>query len=236
MNEITVAPQQALTTGQELGAIMRAATDPAMDPERARKLLELYQEMAALQARQQFDADLHECQRRMPAVVKDRQITGRNKYATLEHIERTIRPIYQEFGFTPSYDTQASPRDNEMIVVATFGHRSQHRETRQMAVPYDASGGKNPIQARGSAFSYGRRYLLCQFFNIIIAEEDTNGNAPEYLSTDQAISLRDLLRESGGNEAKFAAIYGVATIEEIPAKMYAAARGVLDQRRGAVKR
>ena len=63
--------------------------------------------------------------------------------------------------------------------------------------------GKNGIQARGSAYSYGQRYLLCKFFNIIIAEEDTDGNAPQRLTDEQVLTLREMCQQTGGDPAKF---------------------------------
>lgn len=225
MNEITIQqPREPMTSAQ----VMEAALRSDADPDKAGKLLALFQELQATEARRIFDQALADCQAEMPVVAKDRQITGRNKYASLEHIERTIRPVYQKHGFTPTYNTQNGPGENEMTVIATFAHReSGHREQRSIAVPFDPSGGKNGIQARGSAYSYGQRYLLCKFFNIIIAEEDTDGNAPQRLTDEQVLTLREMCQQTGGDPAKFAAIYGASAIEDIPASMYRAAVGVL---------
>lgn len=243
MSDITIAQQQtALTTGDMLAGVLEAARDGSVDVSKLGALIGLAERWQDRAAKQAFDTDMVACQAEMPRIRKDGtiqirkggEVVGTTRYARLERIDEEVRPIYERYGFSISV-SYVGMENNKYVFAAVVRHKSGHSETHKMPLALDQSGAKNDTQAMGSTFQYGRRYLLCGIFNIITVGEDNDANGPQYISEDQALEIRDLIRETGGNEARFAAIYGAATIEEIPARMYRAALGVLRQKQ-AVRR
>lgn len=241
--EITIAATQEvapLNTGDMLAGVLQAARDKSVDPDKLGALIGLAERMQDRSAREQFYRALNAAQCAMPRIAKRGVIvnhkTGKeqNRYARLEDIDREIRPIYEEHGFAVTFPG-AQLVGGKHVFSARVMHSAGHVEEYTMPLALDTSGSKNETQGAGSTMSYARRYLLKSIFNIIEEGEDTDGTSTQLLSDDQVLHLRDLCRESGGAEARFAGIYGVATLEAIPAAMYRAAVSVLEQRK-AVKR
>ena len=236
MNEITIAPQQtALTTGDMLAGVLAAARDKSVDVDKLAQMIGLMERIQDRKAREEFYGALNAAQREMPRVAKRGEIkTNGNKvqsrYALLEHVDEAIRPIYERHGFSVTY-TGARLEGDKTIYSALLVHSAGHVQEYSMPLALDTSGSKNATQGAGSTQMYARRYLLLDMFNVICEGADTDGNAPQTLSDDQVIHLRDLCRETKIAEPKFAAFYGVDSIEKIPAKLYAAAASVLEQRR-----
>lgn len=237
MNSITIAPQQtALTTGDMLAGVLAAARDKSVDVEKLAQMIAMARDMQDRQSREDFYRALNAAQREMPRIAKQGVIinhkTGKeqNRYARLEDIDRAIRPIYEAHGFAVTFPG-AQMVGGKYVFSALVMHSGGHTQEYTMPLAIDTSGSKNETQGAGSTMSYARRYLLKSIFNLIEEGEDTDGNAPQTLSEDQVIHLRDLCRETKIAEPKFAAFYGVDSIEKIPAKLYAAAASVLEQRR-----
>lgn len=221
-----------------MAAVLSAAKDPNIDASKLATLVGLAERIQDRSAREEFYRAMNAAQQAMPRVKKRRDIINhktnkvQSKYAPLEDVDEAIRPIYESHGFAVTFPG-AKIRDGKTFYSARVMHRAGHVEDYEMPLALDISGSKNETQGGGSTMSYARRYLLKSIFNIIEEGEDTDGNGPAYLTDDQVIELRDLCRETGSAEAKFAAVYSAASIEQIPASMYRAAKGVLQERQKA---
>ena len=109
----------------------------------------------------------------------------RSMYATYATIDRTIRPIYSQAGFSLSFSTEDCPIPEHVRCIC-FVSLGAHTRKYQVDMPADGKGAKGgdvmtKTHATGAAMSYGMRYLLKYIFNIAVGAEDTDGNNGELL-------------------------------------------------------
>jgi hypothetical protein len=184
-----VAAQPEATT--LIAVISRVATDPNCDLDKMERLLNMQERVMAKQAEQAFNAAMAAMQAEIPSIAE--RGTGHNiKYATLEDILDTVRPIMHKYGFAVSFRISQVDR---VTVTGVLMHKDGHREETSMTLAADTSGSKNAVQAIGSSVSYGKRYVLCAMLNIATRGEDDNGYAatPHTPVTDtQAKQLKNL--------------------------------------------
>ena len=103
-----------------------------------------------------------------------------SKYASYAALDRAVRPVYTKHGFSLSFSTEPTSKDNTLLVVC-YCSRGGYTRKYQVLMPADGKGAKGGdvmtlTHATGAAASYGMRYLLKMIFNIAIGEEDTDGN------------------------------------------------------------
>lgn len=156
--------QDAIRRGADIGVI-----------ERISALAEQWQKR---EAEVQFNEAFNECQGEMEPVLRDAPSEKGGKYASLEKIATTIRPIVTKHGFGTSYTEifdKDVPTDNCRIQLS-LRHRSGHTITCTSDFALDMAGpqgkaNKTEIQGKGSCISYARRYLLAMAFDLIIVKE-----------------------------------------------------------------
>jgi hypothetical protein len=192
-----------------LSAALQSGTDPA----KLEKLMDLADRWKAQQAAAEFAVALNECQAEMPCVVKDRENKGAGgaKYAALETVNVTVKPVYTRHGFSLSFGTDNSPLEGCIRVVCDVRHVGGHKERYFMDAPPDGAGfkgssNKTGVQAVGSTISYLRRYLMLNIFNVTVANEDIDGNAADALDAitdEEALQVEDLLIDKQVDRAKF---------------------------------
>lgn len=70
-----------------------------------------------------------------------------------------------------------------------------------------------------------------------VGDDDGNGigKPTEYISTDQAIEIQDLLKETGSNEAAFLKYMGAASVDQILAAHYNKAKVALAKKKTATR-
>jgi len=162
--------------------IERAAKDESFDVAKFGELLRLQREVQHDQARQAFNAAMSDAQAEMIPVVRDAENTHlRNKYAKLETIDAAIRPIYTRHGFSVRYGSAPSPREGDIRIICTVAHSGGYFEENHLDAPLGTAGAQGartattPVQGVGSAITYLRRYLLSMVFNVVMADEDDDG-------------------------------------------------------------
>lgn len=176
-----ITPQAAEADNGLLSFIERASRDPEFDVGKFEALLRMQREIVQEQERREFNRAMREAQTRMAPIVRDATNTHtKSKYAKLETIDREIRPIYTEAGFSLRFGSAPSPREGWLRIVCTVSHVSGYSETNYLDAPPDDSGAKGvtnktPVQAVGSSVSYLRRYLTTMVFNIVLADDDDDG-------------------------------------------------------------
>lgn len=166
------APAYADTTAI-IQVIERAALNPDVDIDKMERLLQMQERVMDRQAMMAYSAAMAAMQTELPSIEEHGQ--GNNgKYATLEDIVDTVRPIMQKHGFAVSFRIQTQERGIQ--VTGVLMHKDGHREETSMLLPADMSGNKNAVQAFGSSTSYGKRYVLSALLNITTRGQDDNGN------------------------------------------------------------
>jgi hypothetical protein len=170
--------------GALMSFIERAAHDPEFDVQKFEVLLRLQMEVGDKQARRAFNTAMADAQAEMLPVVRDaaNRHLG-NKYAKLETIDAAARPIYTRHGFSVRFGSAPSPREGDMRITCTVAHSGGYFEENHLDAPLAGTGSQGartattPVQAVGSTVTYLRRYLLTMVFNIVLADEDDDGEA-----------------------------------------------------------
>ena len=205
-----------VATASEATAIIqvieRAAMNPDVDIDKMERLLQMQERVLDRQAAADYSAAMAAMQTDIPSIA-ERGKTNNGRYATLEDIVDTVRPIMQRHGFAVSFRVKTIERGVE--VTGVLMHRGGHREETTMLLPADTSGSKNAVQAFGSSVSYGKRYVLCSLLNITTRGEDDDGNAAAPVKTVTAFQAGKLAQVVGRCPEKtqewFAETYGDAS-------------------------
>lgn len=213
----TVDRGQAVTVGGEnsstvLNALLSLAKDPSLNIDVFDRLIALQERSEDRQAERAFNQAFVRMQAKLPAVKRDGRLEYEKekgkpdtkylvtKYARWEDIEKAIRPAYTSEGFSLSF--KIMPRTTEgggLLVAAVLRHEGGHKEIGDpIPIPLDTSGGKNNVQAYGSALSYGKRYAAFAALNIVTEGDDDDGVAAggRGLSNEQAFEMKTLMSES----------------------------------------
>lgn len=222
-----------------ISMIERAARDPNLDLDRMERLLAMRERMMAREAETAFQAAMTAAQAEMPRVYRDAENSHtKSSYARLETIAKAVTPIYTKHGFALSFGTDASPIEGHYRLTCEVTHEAGHKRIVHADLPSDTAGAqgkanKTAVQGFGSTMSYGRRYLTLLIFNVALTNEDNDGNdygAPPRISDQQAEQIEALTQETSTNVGKFLAIFGAASIAEIPAGRFGEAMRILRER------
>lgn len=170
---------------QFLDTLERIALDPAIDPERLMKILDVQERMMGKKSESEFFAAMTAAQTEIGRIKADKQNTQTHSmYATYAAIDRVVRPIYTTHGFSLSFGTETGAPEGSLRVVCDVAHRGGHTKRYTMDVPADGKGAKGgdvmtKTHAAGAAMQYGMRYLIKGIFNIAIGEDkdDDDGNS-----------------------------------------------------------
>jgi hypothetical protein len=170
--------------GALMSFIERASRDETFDVAKFGELLKLQRDIEHDRAKRDFNIAMSEAQREMQPVVRDEENPHlRNKYAKLETIDNAIRPIYTHHGFSVRYGSAPAPAEGLIRITCTVAHSAGYFEELYLDAPTGNAGSQGgrsattPVQAVGSAITYLRRYLLSMAFNVVLANEDDDGEA-----------------------------------------------------------
>jgi hypothetical protein len=167
-----------------LEAIALAASNPAMDMDRAERLFKMHQELVAQQAKAEFNGAMARAQAKiLPVANNSKNDHTRSSYADLAAINAQIVPLYTAEGIAISFDTAECPVQGWFRTIARVSHAGGHTQDYHLDLPLDDVGAKGTtnktgVQAMGSTNTYARRYLVRMIFNVS-TEDDTDGNKPE---------------------------------------------------------
>jgi len=199
--------------------IENAMTNPDVDILKLEKLLDVQERIMDRQAEIDFNQAMAEMQPKIPPIHKSSK--GHNSdYAKYEDIDKQVRPLYTDHGFSISFNSKRL-EDGNVIYYGTLKHKNGHKETAEIDLPSDTSGSKNAVQAKGSSMSYAKRYLICMLLNIVTADEDDDaGILTARITDDQIMELEDLIEKTGTDPQRFRKFMKVHDISQIYAAHY----------------
>lgn len=229
--------------GSILGAIMQAASNPAIDADKVERLMAMYRQIVADEAKRAYLAAFPDMQAELPVINQLGQIEIKEKggtkviqstrYAKWEDINEAIQPVLRAHGFGLSFRLGVAA-DGKQNVTAVVSHREGHQEETTITLMHDSTGSKNSVQAVGSTISYGQRYTaraLLNFQSRAREDRDDDGRSAdgeETVSDQQADELRALIKQHGRNEERFLVFVGVKRLEDIPEnRFYDARRAII---------
>jgi hypothetical protein len=234
--EVAREPTSAPTLVSMISAVVAR---PDVDVGKIADLLAMQRLAEADAALRAYMTASNEVQRAMEPIVRNAPNgQTKSKYATHEALDRALRPIYTEHGFSISFNTADSPLAEHVRVLCYLQHIGGHREVYQCDIPCDGKGAKgNDVMTKthavGSAMTYGKRYLLALAFNIALTDTDDDGNgasakvASGLVSDAQSTELLRLLKNDKALETRILTWVGKAmksappkTVSDIPARLY----------------
>ncbi len=145
------------------------------------KMLEFQERHEANQAKKVFASAFAVVQSNIDAVVKTKvNPQTKSKYAGLDAVIEMSKPVYTKQGFSIIYYEGKAEKADDVRVYADVLHKAGHKETYHLDVPMGGVGIKGvvnmtAIHAKATSFTYGRRYLLCNIWNIPTQDDDGNG-------------------------------------------------------------
>jgi pyruvoyl-dependent arginine decarboxylase (PvlArgDC) len=184
-----------------LAIIERAANSPEFDLDRLEKLLVLKERWDANEARNAYIAAMAAFKANPPKILKNKHVAYRNKagglteydHATHSEVVEKIAAGLAAHGLSHSWGINQTVDGIEVTCAVT--HVRGHFERATLRAVADESGGKNSIQAIGSAITYLQRYTLLSATGLTSADiEDNDGRGmPEIpeAPADAWISLKD---------------------------------------------
>jgi hypothetical protein len=186
--EVAHAPEQQ--SGNFLAAILKAATDPAIDATKVATMAELAVKLQDRERETEFNRAKNAAIMDMPVITKEGIITipakdgkparTQGRFARFEDIYRVVRPILQVNNLALAFDVAERPSGG-VTVRPILSHANGYTERGEaMPLPADTSGSKNAAQAVGSSVQYGKRYTMCAMLNIVTEgmDDDGRGGAP----------------------------------------------------------
>lgn len=187
MNAITERPTAPL-----MHFIERASRDETFNIDKFRELLLMQREAEQQAARHEFNIAMAAVQAELQTVIRDRDNPHtRSRYATMQALDASARPIYTQHGFSVRFGTAAAPWEGWVRVTCELSHIGGYSEQHHLDGPLDVTGSqgksnKTGIQAIGSTVSYLRRYLLMLVLNLVTADEaDDDGEASRTTARDR---------------------------------------------------
>lgn len=237
-------PASNITTVSESANLMlmigRMATDPTADIDKMERLMAMKERIDAEAARRLFNQAMRDCQSEMPAIVKGKfNQQTKSKYAELEHINEAITPVYTRHGFSLSFDTIPTPKENWVAVRCRVRHEGGHTEESTYETPFDNTGmrgevNKTVTHGLASGVSYARRYITIMIFNLTLKGEDNDGNgAPKQAGTiDEAQQkiIGEWINKSKAKPEVFLKVYKIEKLEDLPKARFREAIDMLKQK------
>lgn len=248
MNAVTKTEPESSVT--EYGAslievIGRAARDPSVDIDKMERLLQMSERVQARDAEMAFNQALNAAQSEMrPIAANASNPQTKSRYATFDKLDRVLRPIYTEHGFSLSFDEADSSKPEHVRVVCYVSHVGGHTRTYHRDMPADGKGAKGgdvmtKTHAAGAAGSYGARYLLKGIFNVAVGEEDDDGNDPRrnvpMIDDGQWSELVQLIEAAKADTQAFCQAYSINSPKELPASAFRDATAKLNRKIDALR-
>jgi len=220
-------PPQTTTPDPMVSMIERIAMSPDLPIDRLERMMDMKERMDAKEAEQQFNTAFAQASAEFPAIPMNGEGHNRKPYAKHSDIVKYTRPTLAKHGLSLSWDTVV--KDGSVIVTAILSHIGGHARRTEMILPADTSGSKNAVQAVGSTQTYGMRYSAQAILGLSLGEDvdDDAQSLNERITPDQAQGLRDLITETGSDEAKLCAFFKVQRLEDLPGKIYPRADAML---------
>lgn len=228
----------------DFGQIVAAAVDKGIDAASLERLLGVYERVKAGNAAQEFARAMGAFRSECPPVERRSNTQFRvnrngvevvRKYASLEDIERVVRPHLAKNGLSFRWDSSVLD-GSKLTLACVVTHEGGHSERSQVTMPIDSKAGCSEQQKMGIAYTYAQRYSLIQALGITTADEDNDGaeerTQAEKITEHQLANLECLISEVAADRAKFLRFMGINILADLPASKFSTAVQALESKRG----
>lgn len=225
-----VTPMQMLQLAMERGA----------DMDRLQQLMDLQQRWEANEARKAFVAAMAAFKANPPEILKGKKVSfstskGQTEYhhATLADVCAAATAGLALVGISHRWDVKQD--GGKITVTCILTHAQGHSESVCMVALADDSGGKNSIQAIGSAVTYLQRYTLLAATGLAAQDmpddDGRDAGGKDLITESQAADLQALIEEVGADRQKFLRYLKVDSIDQITAQAFKHAVAALESKR-----
>lgn len=220
-----------------LNVIARAAADPNTDIDKLERLLAMQERVMGREAETAFNVAMNAAQAAMrPIAANASNPQTKSRYASFDQLDKVLRPIYTQHGFSLSFDEGDSPKPEHVRVLCYVAHIGGHTRTYHRDMPADGKGAKGgdvmtKTHAAGAAGSYGSRYLLKGIFNVAVGDDDQDGNTVgPNVNVEQVKVLNDLAEAVGADKRALCRYLKIDAFPQLSAQSYNDAIKVLSQK------
>lgn len=197
------------------------------------KLCDLYERMQQKDAEKQFASAFVALQSELPVIVASSVIPNRGKYERFEDVMRVVSPLLAKHGFSVAFSMDF--KENRIVETCHLSHVAGVTKSNSFAVRV---GGRadSETQADCKAATTAKRNALLNALNIVIRQdvyqnEDADASLEgDLINRDQAQILREMVKETGSDEAKFLAFAGAEKYEDIRLARYNEVFGILNRK------
>lgn len=213
-------------------AIIDRAIERGIDPDNLAKLMELQAKWEERRAAEVYASALANFQAECPMVFKSRMVKNKDGspryyFASYDDIRRATRPLEAKYGIATSFNVEQT-EDGKLKATCRVRVGS-HFEDYTFQVPIPKGMGTNDAQDYGAALSYVKRYCYCAALNIVVSDEDDDGqNLLEKINSKDLEQVRRIMEEKGFpvqrvlNWASAKAKIPIHALEEMPASLVSA--------------
>lgn len=179
--------------------LLQQAVSQGLDVEKMAQLMDLQERWEKNEARKAFVTALNAFKADPPNINKNKHVEfqtskGKTEYnhATLDNVSGIIGAALAKHGISHRWEVE-QPGDGRIKVTCVLTHAFGHAERVPMESRADDSGGKNSIQAIGSAVTYLQRYTLLAAAGMATSEtQDDDGRGTTAGETERiAIFVAD---------------------------------------------
>jgi hypothetical protein len=207
--------------------MLQVALDQGADLAKLEQLMALQERWEANEARKAYVAAMAQFKRNPPEILKRKHVNFTTQKGTTDYMHATLADVcaavikgLADVGISHRWDVE---QQNDRITVhCVLTHEQGHSERTTLTGSADQSGGKNAIQAIGSAVSYLQRYTLLAATGLATKDIDDDGRGAsiDVITESQVADLRALLDETGANIDRFMKWAKVTSLDQIAAKNY----------------
>lgn len=186
------------------------------------RMIALKERMDDKQAERDFNAAFVKLQSELPVIVAHTVIPNRGKYERFEDVMQQIATPLKNNGFSVSFSMDF--KEGRVLEICTLRHIGGHSQSNSFAVR--TGKADTDTQADCKAATTAKRNALLNCLNIVIRQDalqDEEGNATlegDTVSFEQAETLRQWVKDTNSDEAKFLRYAGADEYSEIQASRY----------------
>lgn len=212
MNAATQLARQETSASVTPMALLDRAVSENADLDKLAQLMDLQERWEAKQAKQAYDEAMAAFKADPPVLERDAEGHNKKKYTSHEQMMRKVSEALAKHGLSHTFETSQVWENGSCVVTVTcvVSHVAGHATRTPASSLPDTSGGKNAIQALGSAFTYLQRYSLKAALGLGEKNDETDddGKAAQAAtetkaSVQQVAMVREGLQETGSDVSAF---------------------------------
>lgn len=231
-------PQTSRNTAVTPLDMLDRAIERGVDAETLQKLMDLKERHEASEARKGFHEAMTAFKAEPLRVSKGQHVRFQTSKGITEYDHPRLADVVDavvqamsKHGLSHRWETN---QDGGIITVSCIiTHALGHSERTTLMSAPDESGGKNSIQAVGSAVTYLQRYTLMAATGMAAhdMDDDARSTTVETITPDQVEELETLLKETKSQRPAFLKLCRVEDLADLPVSKFEGAKERLEKKK-----